>query len=54
MAHTVYRSVSAKRRTSVPRASSRSAGTSTGFGRMLAKLALASDTLQASRRRRSR
>ena len=38
---TVYRSVSAKRRTSVPRRSSAgSAGLSTSFGRMLAKLAV--------------
>ena len=54
MARTVYRSLSSKRRTAVPRPpspSSTGAGMTTGFGRMLAKLMLASDTLQASRRR---
>ena len=54
MPQIVYRSVGAKRRTSVPRASNRSAGMSTAFGRMLAKLALASEELSASRRRRHR
>ena len=52
MARTVYRSLSSKRRTSVPRSSVTSTGMATSFGRMLAKLAFASDTLAKSRRRR--
>jgi hypothetical protein len=52
MARTVYRAVSGKRRTTLPRSSSASAGMSTSFGRMLAKLALATDTLSRTRRRR--
>jgi hypothetical protein len=51
---TVYRAIGAKRRTAVPRHSSASAGLSTAFGRMLAKLALASDALHTSRPRRRR
>jgi len=50
----VYRSVGAKRRTTVPRSSSASAGMSTAFGRMLAKLSMASGSLAASRSRRRR
>jgi hypothetical protein len=48
---TVYRSVTPKRRTSVPRMSGASAGMTTSFGRMLAKLTGAGESLQRSRRR---
>ena len=48
---TVYRTVGAVRRTSIPRSSGRSVG-STVFGRMLAKLSLADASLQQSRKRR--
>jgi hypothetical protein len=52
---TVYRQVSAKRRTSVPRSPrSGQAGLSTPFGRMLAKLAFASESLSDARPRRRR
>ena len=53
MARTVYRSLG-KRRTAVPRCSAARTGMSTSFGRMLAKLAWASDTLQATRLPRRR
>ena len=52
---TVYRQVSAKRRTSCPRSSSAAqAGLSTSFGRMLAKLAFASESLSGLRQTRKR
>jgi len=52
---TVYRSVTPKRRTSVPRMSGMSAGMTTSFGRMLMKLAGAGESLHRSRpRTRSR
>ncbi len=53
---TVYRQLGPKRRTTVPRSSGLGTGLSSSFGRMLAKLALASDVLNSSRptgRRRS-
>jgi hypothetical protein len=50
----VYRSLGSKRRTAVPRSSSTSTGMSTSFARMLAKLTLASGTLQSARPRRRR
>ena len=52
MARTVYRSLTSKRRTSIPRASSTSAGMATSFARMLSKLAFAQDSLSRARRRR--
>jgi hypothetical protein len=48
---TVFRSVTPKRRTSVPRMSGTSVGMTTSFGRMLAKLAGAGESLHRSRRR---
>jgi hypothetical protein len=52
---TVYRSVTPKRRTSVPRMStSGSVSMTSSFGRMLAKLTGAGDSLQRSRRRTGR
>ena len=50
---TVYRSVTPKRRTSTPRmsASAGSVSMTSSFGRMLAKLTGAGDSLQRSRRR---
>ena len=53
---TVYRSVTPKRRTSLPRVSGASASDSmtSSFGRMLAKLTGAGESLQRSRRRTSR
>ena len=48
---TVYRTIGAVRRTSIPR-SSRPSVSSTVFGRMLAKLSLADASLQQSRKRR--
>ena len=52
---TVYRSVTPKRRTSVPRMSAgMTAGMTTSFGRMLAKLTGAGESLQRSRRRAAR
>ncbi len=50
----VYRSVGSKRRTTVPRSTGTSTGLSTAFGRMLAKLTLASNTLHSARPRRRR
>jgi len=54
----VYRQVGSVRRSPLPRAnarvSARSAGLTTSFGKMLAKLSLAGDSLQASRPRRRR
>jgi len=54
MARTVYRALSSKRRTTIPRSSATSTGMATSFGRMLAKLTFASDSLAASRGRRRR
>jgi hypothetical protein len=52
---TVYRSVTPKRRTSVPRLSAGSSDSMTSsFGRMLAKLTGAGETLQRSRPRSRR
>jgi len=52
---TVYRSVTPKRRTSVPRMSAAGSVLMTSsFGRMLAKLTGAGDSLQRSRRRTGR
>ena len=52
---TVYRSVTPKRRTSTPRMStSGSISMTSSFGRMLAKLTGAGDSLQRSRRRTGR
>jgi len=52
----VYRQVGSVRRSPVPRStagrtSARSAGLTTSFGRMLAKLSSAGDSLQTARRR---
>ena len=47
----VHRQVSV-RRTSVPRSTGTSAGLTTSFGRMLAKLSFASETLHSSRAKR--
>jgi len=49
---TVYRTIGAVRRTSIPRSSSSRSVGSTVFGRMLAKLSLADTSLQQSRKRR--
>ncbi len=53
---TVYRSVTPKRRTSPPRmsASGGSVSMTSSFGRMLAKLTGAGESLQRSRRRTGR
>ncbi len=52
---TVYRSVIPKRRTSIPRMSEGSSvSMSSSFGRMMAKLTGAGETLQRSRPRRRR
>lgn len=51
---TVYRTVTPKRRTSVPRMGGTSVGMTTSFGRMLAKLTGAGESLQRSRRRSAR
>ena len=52
---TVYRSVTPKRRTSAPRMStSGSVSMTSSFGRMLAKLTGAGESLQRSRRRTGR
>jgi hypothetical protein len=50
---TVYRSIGSVRRTSIPRSPRMTVGTSV-FGRMLAKLSLASDSLEQSRPKRRR
>jgi hypothetical protein len=54
----VYRTVSSRRHTSVPRRSARasaaSAGLTTSFGRMLAKLSFAGESLQTARPKRRR
>ena len=50
---TVYRTIGSVRRTSIPRAPRMTVGTS-AFGRMLAKLSIAGETLQQSRPTRRR
>ena len=54
----VFRQVGSVRRSPVPRSSARvsarSAGLTTSFGKMLAKLSLAGESLHAARRRRGR
>ena len=53
----VYRQVGSVRRTSIPRSrgvTSSMGGLSMSFGRMLAKLSVAGESLQASRPRRKR
>jgi hypothetical protein len=50
----VYRQVSSVRRTSVPRSRSTGAGMTSSFGRMLAKLSLAGESLQSARPKRRR
>ncbi len=51
---TVYRSVTPMRRTSVPRMSGTSVGMTTSFGKMLAKLTGAGESLRQSRPPRRR
>ena len=53
----VYRTVSSRRHTSIPRSARvnmASAGLTTSFGRMLAKLSFAGESLQSSRPKRKR
>jgi hypothetical protein len=49
---TVYRTVT--RRTPVPRSSATATGLTSSFGRMLAKLAMASDSLERNKMMRRR
>jgi hypothetical protein len=53
---TLYRQVGSVRRSPVPRnsGSARSAGLTSSFGRMLAKLTFAGETLQSARPKRRR
>ena len=52
---TLYRQVGSVRRSPVPRTgSARGAGLTSSFGRMLAKLSLAGETLQTARPKRRR
>jgi len=50
----VYRQVSSVRRTPVPRPRSTGTGMTSSFGRMLAKLTMAGETLQTARPKRRR
>jgi hypothetical protein len=51
---TVYRAVGSVRRTPIPRSSSTATGLTSSFGRMLAKLAMAGNSLDRAKPRRRR